>query len=701
MGRSATAMLQAMRQSPVKTHTVNLVGGWDQITPTLSLPGGYLRDVINFECSTRGGYTRVKGYERSDGQASPSDATYTIVQIDAFTNTPSSGDTLTGADSGATGEVVATGSNYIIVTKLLLAFTDGEVVAVGATTIGTVEATTVAISTLLDAQYKNLAADAYRADILVVPGSGPVRGVAAVDFGGTDVVYAFRDNSGGTAVELFKSSASGWVQIAHFWEVNFTAGGAGTPAEGDTLTETTGGETATIKRIVLESGSWAGSDATGRFIITEPSPSNFEGGAGTAGSVAVTISGAATEITFATGGKFEFVFTNFAGQLATKRLYGADGVNRCFEFDGTVLTPIDTGLAVDTPKHIAAHHNHLFVSVASSFFFSAPGLPYDWVAGAGLAGEVAVGDTVTGLLRQPGKQDTAAMAVFARDTFSIMYGTGQASWSLVYHAGGTGALDYTVVNMGESYWFDDRGLFMLNSAYFFGNFDQATLTNSIQPFIDAQRSKTAYCSLSRTKSQYRLFFTDGSAMYTTIVNGKLIGSTQIIFSDAVFCAFNGELANGDEVNYVGAASSGHVYQLEKGTSFDGEPINASLTTNWINMKSPRTLKHFRRGSFEIQGESFAAFNFAYVLGYGSSSVAQPDLTAVDLATDPSSIPAWDVFTWDQFTWDGGVLVPTDVDVLGTAENIEVSLNSTTDYIDSYTVNSLILHYTPRRILRRR
>jgi hypothetical protein len=98
-----------MRRNLVDYDVVKMVGGWDQLTPTLSLAPGALRDVTNYELSALpgGGYSRIGGYERVDGRTSPSAASYSVVQVSSFTNTPTVGQTLTGFTSGATGVIVA------------------------------------------------------------------------------------------------------------------------------------------------------------------------------------------------------------------------------------------------------------------------------------------------------------------------------------------------------------------------------------------------------------------------------------------------------------------------------------------------------------------------------------------------------------------------------------------------------------------
>ena len=77
---------------PVKYNLIQLQGGLDLVTPTLSLPPGVARDSVNFEVAITGGYSRIPGYERYDGRPNPSDAIYnlrnTAKAIVAFTAEP-------------------------------------------------------------------------------------------------------------------------------------------------------------------------------------------------------------------------------------------------------------------------------------------------------------------------------------------------------------------------------------------------------------------------------------------------------------------------------------------------------------------------------------------------------------------------------------------------------------------------------------
>lgn len=693
--RSKQVQSRQAQGAPVLYDVTVLKGGWDQITPTLALAPSYLKDVSNFEVAPvgGGGYSRIAGYERYDGRPSPSKAFYTLLQIISFENTPTLGQTLTGQTSGATGVIVALGPNYLILTKIVGSFTTSEVVKVGATTIGTTTPTTTTITPLLNAQYIQAAADNYRLDIGQVPGSGPVRGVFGYTKAGVDHVYAFRNNVGGTAKLLYEDSAAGWVLVPFFNEISFTAGGAGVPADESTLQQ--GGVTATIKRVVWQSGSWTGSTAAGRFIITNPVGGNFAAGAATAGGVAVTLSGAQTVIALSPGGKLSADLANFSGQANTIRVYGCDGVQRGFEFDGTTYVPITTGTTPDIPSRVKAHQNQLFFAFRSSAIHSGPGAPYKWTAADG-SSEIAVGDTVTDFMTQPGSQTTAALSIVTISNTHMLYGTGVANWNRVPFNTGIGGIERTAQQLNQSYWMDAPGVVNLYTTLNYGNFLQSTMTNNIKTFILEKNEKVADSTICRQKSSYRIFFNDTTALYMTVVNGKYFGSTRVEFADSMFMVWEGRRKNGFEVIYAAAENSGYVYQMEVGSSFDGAVINAFITLNWNFMKSPRLHKRYRRASIEVQGNFYAELSFGYALGYNSTEVPQP--TTVTYPTNFSA-PVWDSFVWDSFTWDGNTLSPTEVRVSGTAENIQTIVRSGTNYIHPYTLNSIIYHYSFRRGIR--
>jgi hypothetical protein len=678
---------------------VSYPGGLDLTTPSLRLPPGTLRDAQNFECAQSGGYSRIDGYERFDGQAAPSAATFLVIQIAAFTNVPTVGQTVTQASSGATGTIIAVVTAplpYVAVTQVTGVFDSvGALTTAGPVAVGT--ATTVAI--LLNAQtraiYTAVAADVYRALIAAVPGSGNVLGTVGMVFGGIDNTYAFRANTDGTAILLYKSTTAGWVLVPYFNAVNFTTGGTAVPLDGDTITQ--GGVTATIQRVVWQSGAWTGS-AIGNFVITNPTGGNFASGAATTTSGAtVTLSGVQTAITMAPGGRFEFTKCNFSGQLVTRRIYGCDGVNKCFEFDGTTLVPIATGLSPDAPTHVYFHNNYLFSSQQSSLLGCGPGTPFKWdVIDGGF--EIATGDQVNGFVTLPGSQTTATLAVFLQSNTAFLYGTDPTTFNFVTFNNNIGALAYTAQNLFDTFFLDPLGVVTLRTTLNWGNFLPTTLTKNLLPFILQERTKLTASAINRAKSQYRLFFNDGAALYVTMINQQYLGAAPMLFPNPVFTCDETLLADGTEATYFGSTDGqGFVYQLDKGTSLDGAELYAFITTAVDPVKSPRILKRFRAGSIEVQGAGYAEIQYGYALGYANPLVEQP--APIAAALNLSQLAHWDQMTWDNFVWDGTNLLPTDVDETGTAENIQVTISSGTNYIASYTLNSVIHHYSMRRGIR--
>jgi hypothetical protein len=495
---------------------------------------------------------------------------------------------------------------------------------------------------------------------------------------------------------MYKSSTSGWTAIDLGYEVAFSNANTSV-GDGDTLTQ--GGVTATINRVVVETGTLVSGVNTGRLIISAPAGGNFAAGAATStGAGAVTLSGIQTAITIPNqSGRFEFVNANFTGNLRTVRMYGVDGANRPFEFDGTVFVPINPGTGL-FPKHIAAHQNHLFVSYLSSLLHSGIGDPYNWTTTAG-AGEIALGDAITGLKPQPGGDSTAALATYCRNRSYIVYGTDAASWNAVSYSEDSGAIPYSIQKMGRTYVMDDRGVTTLQAAQEFGNFAQATISQRVKSWLSAKRSLLTDSHVARDKGQYRVFFSDGSAAYFTAVpdnNGMRFGMMPIVLPNKVLCSVSDETyGGGDEVILFGS-DNGFVYQMEKGTSFDGAAIEWFIDLVFNHSKLYRGLKKYRRMTFEVAGEGYCVFTSSYSLSYGDTDTVQPDNTNNEVSL--SSV-YWDSFTWDAFTWDGRSLTPLSMATPGDGENISIHIGANSDYFGRLKFSGCFLEFSPLRMLR--
>lgn len=674
-------------------------GGYDTETRVWNMPPGRLREAQNYEVGINGqGYIDIEGYEIFDGQTSPSSGAYAILDV-TITGSFAVGNTITQLVSGATGVVLAvvtsTTPDYLVITKITGTFNATNDLQVAAATQGTalsVAKNSGASTSKLHAQYLNLAADEYRGDISAVPGSGAVLGLHAL----SDIWYAFRNNSGGSAVDLYKSSASGWTQVALGFELAFTSGGtAYTPSEGDEIEGEVSGAKATLTRIMLEDGSWDGGDAVGKFIFASQS-GTFQSETVKVGANldVAAIAADSSAITLSTGGRFEMTVANFGGNSGASRIYGCDGANRGFEFDGSIFCPIDTGMAVDTPKHCIVHKNHLFFSFDGSAQHSGIGLPYIFSPIFGAA-ELATGDEIVGFKSEPGAAGNATLGIYNSNVTHMLYGTSALDWNLVRYREELGAFPYTIQQFGQTIFLDDRGITTLSTTLAYGNFQQATVSRHIQRFLNTKRVLAQASCISRDKNQYRLFFSDKTGLYLTIEGSKIVGIMPILFNDIVSVCTSLEDSTGAEVMMFGS-TDGKVYQMDKGTSFDGDAIEAYLKVHYHYSQLLRWLKKYMGATMELEGDGYAEFNFSYELGYGSTDIPQPGTSLEEV---PFRSTVWDAFIWEAFVWDGKTLAPSNVKLGGSAENISIIITKSSDYFFPVNFSGVYLRFTKRRQLR--
>jgi hypothetical protein len=677
----------------IKQEFYALEGGLDTQTPAMTLSPGKCFDAQNYEPVIDGGYARVDGFERFDGHAAPSAASYWILGINK-TGTIAVSDTLTGASSGATSKVLAISGSSIIIGALVGAYTLAESLTDGGTvgTVTTVASINSAPSPSDDADYTNLAAASQRLNILKVPGSGKIRGVWCYK----DVWYAFRDNAGATAGAMYKSTAGGWSLIPFGTEIQFT-GAVGQVNIGDTITGGTSGATATVTVAMLRTGTWTVAGA-GTLIIA-PIAGVFASGESlkVAAVTKVTSSSLATAITRAVGGSMEFSNYNFTGSTLTQKMYGVDGVNLAFEFDGTTYVPIRTGMNADTPTHVYGHKNYLFMSFLGSVQFSALGAPYSWTVVLG-AGEIAVGDTVSGFLPQGGSFATGStLAIFTNAHTHILYGSSSADFKLVTSVFDIGYSPFTMQNVSNNaYGMTARGIQSLITTLTFGDFDYASISHEIQSFINTHKGlEISSCAL-KAKNQYRVFYSDNYALAVGLTGDKVSAIMPLNYGIPVRCICTATLTTGLEVTMFGS-DDGYIYQDSIGTSFDGSAIEAWIRLPFNHSKSPRTRKRYRRCILEGKITSYAQINVSYDIGYGDPNV-QPSAPAADTVLTGGG-GYWDQFTWDQFTWDAQIIGTPTISLEGTDKNISFLFYSNRTQDHSHVIQGITLIYQPRRLER--
>ena len=257
--------MNALPNVKTMTQYSRFAGGLDLVSPPLTIDAGKCISINNYECNALGGYRRIDGYERFDGRPSPSAQSYYYCPC-TFSAAVTVGQTITGATSAATGKVLQVESTYLIIdrvtgTFVLENFKVGGVVKGALTILPSKDGHPTGIG---HATALGLVADDYRADITAVTGSGVLRGVCMYK----GIAYAFRDNAAGTAVDIWKSTSTGWQQITLFKSLPFKTCTVDV-LDGVVINQKNSGATATVKRQVIEtSQNLEDLDATSDTTVT-------------------------------------------------------------------------------------------------------------------------------------------------------------------------------------------------------------------------------------------------------------------------------------------------------------------------------------------------------------------------------------------------------------------------------------------------
>lgn len=683
-----------MQFRQMQSDAFPLVGGLDLVTVPAMVKPGRVSSGVNFEPDSNGGYTKMRGVERYDGHPSPSSASYYVAEA-VITGAVFFRDIITGSVSGATGVVVAIEATRLILAKVTGTFLVESITVLGAPQ-GSVSSVLVDSETNVrsHAVYKNLAADVLRDDITRVPGSGPVRGVKYYK----GEKYALRDNAAATACVLHRATPVGWQAVPFGREIKFD-NATGEVLEGVVVVGSSSFASGVVKRALLRTGTWS-SQGVGTLVFTTVSGA-FIGNENLliGGVVKAVANGADTPITLLPGGKFEFEVINFFGTAGTERLYSADGVNFLGEFDGVTWAPIRTGAVVDNPKFVREHRKHLICSILGSVFTSGIGNPYSYTAISGAA-EIGTGSSISGLSPEVGDGVSGAMLVLTDQKCFMLYGNDSTDFKLVLHSPTSGGKAYTVQNLGYSHFLGSRGVTQLVASQAFGNFQLNVLTKDIQPLVDQKRGMQISSCVVRNNNQYWLLFDDGSGIIMQVLqsnntNAPTIGPA-MAFDYGVDRVMNviDSFVDIDGIDRALAGSTdGFVYELNRGTTLDGDSMRFNLMLHFNHSNSLRIRKNYRRTVFHVEATGYAEFEIGHDLGFGKRSIRQSRLQDQSLLGKGGF---WDSFVWTAFVWDTPMVEELNVYTPGNGDSIALIVAGDSEITEQFTLQTCIPYFKINR-----
>lgn len=677
-----------------RTYPIKLTGGLDTETAPGSKESGNLIGSMNYvERVGDGGYDRVGGYERFDGRPYPSDAEIVALQAETtWLAGATFGAIGTGAISGASGVICYYSTTQLALTKVTGTFISAEQIIVSGLPVG-IANTSPSVDQLVINEMMAGAEAVYRADITVVPGAGPICGVCVV--GGS--VYAFRDNVGGTAQDVWKATSSGWTAVPLYNRIRFSSGsipGYG----GGSFTMTQGGVTAMVYKVMVESGDLLDGDAVGTMIVGAPSGGSITLAAATGLGGTFTVTNGLTPIVLYPGGRWQFKPYRFSliPSAVDEVVYGVDrttdipnGGGNFIEFDGSVVAPMTAG-GIDGPYRLEAHKNHLFIVYRkTSIQFSGLGDPYRWTVLSG-AGEMLAGEEVTEMLSVQGSEDQAAMLIMCLNRTFILYGNASDTFKLTPLSRQIGAKKYSAQSFVSPVALDDQGIRSFSPTANFGNFSFNTLTNHIRKNVIGKTPTAS--AIDRNGGHYRVFFDDGNWLSGT--PKKRWSWMPCKYPFTVNFAQDWEL-DGEAVIFAGG-DSGYVYMLDRGRSFDGESIEAWGKTAYSSFGIPTQRKTFKRLEIEIIGKSAGTIAVQPDYSYGDTAISAN--VAADVSNNPIAPPAtpWDLGEWDKGTWDSKYASLVNVRSGGAGENVSLLFYSNSANQLPHYLSQVIHYYIMRK-----
>lgn len=684
-----------------------LAGGLDLITPAISARPGTVISCLNYEPAANG-YKRLAGFERLDGHPSPSAATYWMLEFASGSAPIIAGQTVTGATSGATGKVLADGvvtsgsyggsnaAGYLGLGVVTGTFVDGENLQVSGVTKAVADGTAEEGQSPDDttaATWQATAVANARSLIAALPGSGPARGIWY--YGGS--FYGFRNNSGGTACIMHKATAAGWAAVTMSKKLDFTSGGVTEIVEGNTITGATSGAVAVVKRVVLTSGAWADGNAAGYFVF-DSQTGNFQAENINVGATLnlATIAGAGSAVTLPAGGRYQFVNNNFYGSANLNRMYGCNGVGLAFEFDGTTICPITVlpaaSSALDKPKRIAVHRESLVLGYAGgAVFLSVVGNPLSY-DGDLFAVQLGTGDEISDFISTRG-----ALTILGENSVQVLYGSDSTDYQLEVLTEEAGAIPWTAQAIGTPIYMDNRGIRSMAASQAFGNFNLGTLSELIGPLLQRYFGSNIYpvaSVRSRTKNLYRVYFSDDTGL--SVYLGKR--RPEILPFDigkAVECICSIEDSNRQERILFGS-DDGFIYEMDRGTSFDGEPISYFLRLPFNHIGAPHILKRFHQAVIECEAAPNTTLNVTVDYDY-----ADPDSLSSELITLVLNGGGgiWDQSRWEGFYWSVAYHGTGRAYLEGVGRNMSLLIAGETADEPPHLLQGLTLFYTLRGLQR--
>jgi hypothetical protein len=387
-------------------------------------------------------------------------------------------------------------------------------------------------------------------------------------------------------------------------------------------------------------------------------------------------------------GRYDFAIGNFYAAAVDEKLYFVCDQGKPYYTDGATVTQI--AAAPSGAKYVVEHDNYLILGFeAGSLQGSTAGDPTDWTTSAW---EIGLEDHCCGMLSVTG----GVLVVGGQRHVKALYGSSPATFDLKIVAPNVGVKHYTMQSMVDPMFLFERGMTSLQAAQEFGDFQVADWGHVIEPYFENNTPTPIATLVSKKKGQFRVWFDDGAGFFAAFAGREMIGLTAVLYPKVPAVTFCGEHSNGQEVLLMGT-SSGEVFQMDSGTSFDGAEIESIMVLAHNHFKAPTVLKRFYRLFLDVRGQSTGAFQILPSFDFGDSDLARH--RTIDIATLAAG-GHWGLDDWGEFLWSTPSTDVVPVPVSGRAKTMNIRSYHSSATELPHQISNYVTHLMPLRLARR-
>lgn len=428
------------------------------------------------------------------------------------------------------------------------------------------------------------------------------------------VIYAARNDNTETYGTMWKTTDTGWSQLSESVLLRFSSGTLNAGTEfviGETITGDDSSATGVILYINQEGGSWSLGTASGTIVLAS-SAGTFNDQDVLSNTAGATAACNPDINVLKKDGKYKFIegaFDLFSGLQRQNVLFFTSKNSYPCYINSNKIIPIihydlpDNYTSGNFASAIVEFKNRLWLGYPDGrLVFSNVGDPVDFDSTT-FSGTIYLEDEILDLI--VGKGDS--LFVFCRNSIQVIkaLSTSTADTQTIVDylfsnstlINDTEIKENTAVRLFDDILYvDDRGLTSISATDTFGDFSTKAYSKAVQRTLSANFDNIVGAIVNRDYNQYRLFFRDGTGLIFTFDMRSISNSMTTIVKGATFFKYL------ESVSFVSerifGCTTGFIYLIDSGTSFNGDAINHLMSTSFYSYNSPGILKYFKEVFFE-------------------------------------------------------------------------------------------------------